>query len=163
MKKIITILSIFIFLPFYSAQSQVIENGLIGTWKLISVTNENLITGVKTDDYGPHPMGYLNYSSNGRMMVIIVKKDRKKPAGKITTPDEAAILLNTMTSYAGTYTVNKNQIVHHIDVSWNPSWADTNQIRYYKLEGRRLTLTMAPFTDPVLGKITVHLVWEKIN
>lgn len=163
MKKLITILSFFLFLLFHSAQSQVIEQGLIGTWKLISMTNENLITGVKSDDYGPNPLGYLNYSPNGRMMVIIVKKNRKKPAGNIATPDEAAMLLNTMTSYSGTYTVDKNKIIHHIDVSWNPSWSGTNQIRFYKLEGRRLILTMPPFIDPVLGKITVHLVWEKIN
>ena len=160
---IIAMLFIFIFLPAYAAQSQHIENKLIGTWKLVSITNENLLTGKKADDYGPNPIGYLNYSLNGRMMVIITKKDRKKPVSKITTPDEALRLLNTMTSYAGTYTVNKNQIVHHIDVAWNPSWIGTNQVRFYKLEGKRLTLTMAPFIDPVLGKITIHLVWEKIN
>jgi len=34
---------------------------------------------------GPHPSGYINYGRDGRMMVIIVGSDRKKPAGTVAT------------------------------------------------------------------------------
>jgi hypothetical protein len=163
MKYLITILSIFIFSSAYAAENHFIENKLIGTWKLISMTQKNLSTGTESDDYGPNPIGYLNYAVNNRMMVIIARNDRKKPTGKIATNNEAALLFKTMTSYAGTYHVNGSKIIHHIDVSWNPSWVGTNQIRFYKLEGRHLVLTMAPFFDPMHEKITVRLVWEKVD
>ncbi len=42
---------------------------------------------------GAHPSGYINYGSDGRMIVMIVGSDRKKPAGPIATPDEAQALI----------------------------------------------------------------------
>jgi hypothetical protein len=161
MKNMIAMLFIFIFLPAHAALHKNEKNSLIGTWKLVSITKDGLNTGTKVNDYGPSPKGYLNYSPDGRMMVIIVQNDRKKPGNKIPA-DDAALLFNTMTSYAGTYTVHENQIIHHIDVAWNPSWTGTHQVRFYKLAGKHLTLTMVP-ADQTLQKTTVHLEWEKLN
>lgn len=161
--KITILLFLSICLPVQAAKNQLTSNSLIGTWKLISMTHENLVTGIVADDYGPNPVGYLSYSPDGHMIVIITKANRKKLTNKITASHEAIELLNTMTSYAGTYTIKDKQIVHHIDVAWNPSWVNTNQVRFYKLEGNRLTLTMPPYTDPLLGKIKVRLVWKKLS
>lgn len=52
---------------------------------------------------GPNPSGYLIYGADGRMMAIFVPSGRK-----------------------GTYAVQGDTIVHHVDVSWNDSWIGTD-------------------------------------
>jgi hypothetical protein len=64
-------------------------------------------------------------------------------------------LYRTMISYAGTYTVNAEKVVHHVDISWNQNWTGTDQVRFYKLEGNTLTITSTPaknFTDGREGR-----------
>jgi len=68
-----------------------------------------------------------------------------------------------MTSYAGTYTVNANQIIHHVDISWNQSWTGTNQRRFFKFAGKYLILTMPIFIDPIDGRTKIILKWEKMK
>ncbi len=116
--------------------------------------------------WGAHPSGYINYGRDGRMMVMIVGGERKKPAGAVATPEEAQALLTSMLAYAGTYTINAQAktVVHHIEISWDQSRTGTDQVRSYKLEGKRITLTTEPSADPATGKKTVRtLVWEKLE
>ena len=54
--------------------------------------------------------------------------------------EEGVQLLGTMVAYAGTFSLGKNVVVHHIDTSWNQAWTGTNQIRYFVLEGDTLTI-----------------------
>lgn len=96
------------------------------------------------------------------MMVIIVKGNRKKPSGKTITSSEAMTLLNSMTSYAGHYTIHGNQIIHHVDISWNQAWTGTIQKRFFKFEGEYLVLTMPTFLDPKEGQTKIDLKWKKI-
>src|SRR5471032_1734278 len=93
---------------------------LIGTWKLVSVVNEDVATGKKSDYFGPNPDGYINYGPDGRMIVINTRGDRKRPKGVSPTPEEAADLFRGVLAYAGTYTIEGNEVTHHIDCSWNP-------------------------------------------
>ena len=67
--------------------------------------------------------GYINYGPDGRMIVIIVGSDRKKPVGPVATPNEAEALIRSMLAYAGGYTVDSEAktITHQIDVSWDQS------------------------------------------
>jgi hypothetical protein len=143
-----------------------IRQKLLGTWKLLSYVREELPSGAKSDVMGSHPAGYINYGSDGRMMVMIVGNDRKKPAGSVATPDEAQALLTSMLAYAGTFTIDSTAktVTHHIEISWDQSRAGTDQVRSYKLEGDRLTLVTPPSADPSTGKQTVRtLVWEKLK
>ena len=151
-----------VYTPSYALTNQsAVQKKLVGTWKLVSVTHIQHPSGIESDDYGLHPIGYLNYSSDGHVMVMMIRADRPKPKEQNVSPDEAQALIKSMTGYAGTYQVKDNKIIHHIEISWNESWTGTKQVRYYKLKGNRLILTMAPFNDPVYGKISVRLVWEK--
>ncbi len=157
----------FICTTIYAAEEiEAIKHKLIGTWKLVSMTREMLDTGQKSDDYGPNPIGYINYSPEGRMIAIIVRSDRKKPKVKPddqrVSDQDAIALYRSMSSYAGTYTVEKDRVIHHVEVSWNQLWTGTDQVRYFKFDGDKLTLTMKPFMTP-LGKQTVHLTWKKLN
>ena len=169
MKRAVLLVVVAVFgLPFQiSAQSDranSIQKAILGTWKLVSYLREDLPSGAKSDVLGAHPSGYINYGSDGRMMVIIVGTDRKKPAGAVATPDEAEALIRSMLAYAGTYTIDSKAktVTHHVEISWDQSRAGTDHVRTYNLEGNQLTLTTEPSTDPATGKKTVRtVVWEK--
>jgi hypothetical protein len=69
-----------------------------------------------------------------------------------------------MTAYAGSYTLDAEKVIHHVDISWNEDWTGTDQIRFYKLEGNTLTITSAVNKSPVDGREGRGiLVWEKIK
>jgi len=118
---------------------------LLGTWKLIAAVREEIPSGTKTDFLGSSPTGYINYAPDGRMMVLNVGNGRRKPVGANATPAEAEALFRSMTSYGGTYTIDGNEITHHVDVSWNETWTGTKQKRIARFEGNRVYLSTPPF------------------
>jgi Lipocalin-like domain len=147
-------------------QASSLRRQFVGTWKLVSYVGEELSSGTKSDVMGPHPSGYINYGLDGRMVVIIVGSDRKKPAGAVATPEEAQALLQSMLAYAGTYTIDAEAktITHQIDVSWDQTRTGEAHVRTYKLEGNRLTLTTQPSRDQASGKTSVRTVtWERLK
>jgi hypothetical protein len=147
-------------------QANSVPQAILGTWRLVSYVREEVPSGAKSDVMGAHPSGYINYGRDGRMMVMIVGGERKKPAGAVATPEEAKALLTSMLAYAGTYTIDAQakSVVHHVDLSWDQARTGTDQVRSYKLEGKRITLTTEPSADPATGKKTVRtLVWEKLE
>lgn len=139
-----------------------IKPQLVGTWKLISMTREKISTGEEIQDLGHGPDGLLNYTTDGHMSLIIVKKDRPRPVNPVATPDEMISLFNTMISYAGTYSLHDKQIIHHIDISWNQAWTGSEQPRFYEFLGNRVTLTTAAYMHPTEGEMKVSSVWEKM-
>jgi Lipocalin-like domain len=141
-------------------------NPIVGTWKVVSYVREEIPSGGKSDVMGAHPSGYINYGADGRMMVIIVSSDRKKPVGPVATPEEAEALIRSLIAYAGAYTVDSEAktVTHHIDVSWDESRTGESYVRTYKLDGDRLTLTTRPSNDPATGKKTMRtLIFERLK
>jgi hypothetical protein len=70
------------------------DNLLIGTWKLKSFVREILATGERYNQLGEHPDGYLSYSSDGRMYVIITADNRIKPREEMPTDEEGSSYIN---------------------------------------------------------------------
>jgi hypothetical protein len=69
-----------------------------------------------------------------------------------------------MLAYAGTYTLDDEKLVRHIDASRNQAWTATDQVRFYKLHGDVLTITGAPAKDPHTGQEVVHrIVFRKLG
>ena len=69
-----------------------------------------------------------------------------------------------MTSYGGTYSIDGNEITHHVDVSWNQSWTGTDQKRVARFEGNRVCLSTPPSVDPITGTMSVRtMTWEKLG
>jgi hypothetical protein len=139
------------------------DNPLLGTWKLKSYVREVAATGERYNERGERPNGYLSYSPDGRMYAIITWDNRPSPNDVVPTDEERVRLYRTMISYAGTYTVDAEKVVHHVDISWNQNWTGTDQVRFYKLEGNTLTITSAlakNFTDGREGRSI--LVWERL-
>jgi hypothetical protein len=137
---------------------------LIGTWKLVSVVSEDVETGETSDFFGPGPKGYITYSPDGRMMVINVRSDRVQPRGPNPSPDEAADLFRSVLAYGGEFTVEGDEITHHVDISWNEVWTGTKQSRIARFEGDRIHLSTKPTPDPVSGRMSVRtMTWEKLK
>ena len=147
-----------------AAHADPIPPNLIGTWKLVSNTIEEIPSGTKTDLFGANPLGYITYGADGRMMIFQVRSDRIKPAASVPTEQEKRTLYDGMLGYAGTFSVEGNKLTHHVDISWNQTWSGTDQVRFFKFNGDLVELSTAPSPDPVHGKMSVrHLLWQKIH
>jgi hypothetical protein len=133
------------------------KDALLGAWRMTSWTYEIVGTDEKRDALGPDPCGWIVYSPE-RVMVLVLKSDRKKPVGLVPTPEEKLALYDTMFAYSGTYTVKSDRVIHHLDMSWNEVWSGTEQVRFCKIEGNILTYTTAPAKNPLDGNEVVHTV-----
>lgn len=134
---------------------------LVGTWKMKSYV---VTTGKgETTPYGEHPSGYLTYTVDGRMHVIGIAQVRRAPRGAVPTEDEQAVLQKTMFAYTGTYSADSDNVIHHVEVSWNEVWSGTDQVRRYKVDGKTLIVTTY-LTDPATGAEARYVVeWEKVD
>jgi len=47
------------------------DEGIWGTYRLITATNKILNTGDVVNAFGGHPKGYITYGKEGRMLVLI--------------------------------------------------------------------------------------------
>lgn len=137
---------------------------LLGTWKLQSFTTEDLVTGEKTDLFGAHPCGYLNYGADKRMYAILLEENRTAPADLVPTDAERIALFNGSCAYAGTWSIEGDLVSHHVDASWNESWTGTIQLRRFRIDGKYLHITTLPARNPVTGKECIsELVWVKVE
>jgi hypothetical protein len=138
---------------------------LEGTWKLISDIRTNTTTGATVETFGPKPQGFITYTRDGRMAVLVVRSDRPKPQdiAKITE-QERSQLFSSMLAYTGTYKFDGKTIEHQIDLSWNEVWSGTKQIRDVKREGDRLIYTTRPSRSAADGSISIATItWEKVK
>lgn len=134
------------------------RRALLGTWKMVSWQREIQATGERVDALGPDPVGYISYAPDGRFFAIVVRKDRPVPATLPPTDEDKLLLFGSKLAYAGTYTVDEEKAVHHVDASWNQAWTGTDLVRFYKLEGDDLTISGAPARDPHTGQEVVYRI-----
>jgi Lipocalin-like domain len=127
------------------------DNLLVGTWKLKSFVRQDVATGDRRPALGEHPDGYLGYGLDGRMYAIFVAGGRVVPAGDQPTDEERVQLHRSMIAYAGTYTIAGDRVVHHIDIAWNNARLGSDQVRFFKLVGDRLSLTTERNKSPIDG------------
>ena len=136
----------------------------IGTWKLISAVREEHPSGEKVDQFGPGAIGFLSYGADGRMLALLVRGDRKRPAGFPVSDEEAAGLFRGLVSYGGRYEVKGDEVFHYVDISANEIWTGSEQQRFFRFDGDRLRLSTPVNPDPIDGKISVRsMLWEKVK
>jgi len=149
----------------FAADTAALQKKFVGSWKLISIegpnSNQPPISG--------KPFGIIMYDDTGHMAVQIVRGDRPAfPNGSSQATDkERAQAYSTYVAYYGTYTFEPENhiVIHHLEGSITPGQIGQDNIRYFELEGNRLTLSVAndgkggriPFKDT-----TRHLTWEKL-
>jgi hypothetical protein len=102
---------------------------------------------------GPNPNGYISYQADGRMMALIINRQRVKLSGARPTEQEKVELFDSMLAYSATYTLMDDHVIHHVDATWNPAWAG-DLVRPYVLDGDTLIFSGAP--DPPTGEEVVY-------
>lgn len=138
-----------------------VQNHLVGTWRLVSW--ENRSTDAITYPFGQNAVGYIMYNDEGYMFVAIMTTNRPQfTSGDILggSLEEKVAAAETYISYCGTYEIQRDRVIHHIEVSSFPNWVGVDQERIFELKGNRLVLS----TPPLLlgGKLqTAHLIWER--
>jgi hypothetical protein len=138
-----------------------IEQQLLGTWRLVSLRRELVATGRDIPD--PPRQGLITFAPGGRMMTMLVWTDRPGPAGDVPSDDERAALHRSLIAFAGSYTVEADRLVFHVEMSWNELWTGHEQVRVFALDGERLTLRTEPHKSALDGRESVYVqVWEKI-
>jgi Lipocalin-like domain len=135
---------------------------VVGIWKLVSFENEFQDGSPRRPVFGARPTGYIIFTAQGRMMGVIEGEGRKVAS----TDEERAALLRTMFAYTGTYRLEDGKWVTKVDVSWNPAWNGTDQVRFYKIDGDRMQVTSAwaPSVNLSGSPITRGvLMWERVK
>ena len=136
----------------------------IGTWRLIS-SEFRRSNGEVTYPMGINVAGMLMYDADGHMSAQIMRVDRNvfSMGDQFKgTPEEIKSAYEGYVAYFGAYEVNeeKSTITHHVEGSSFPNWVGTDQRRFFKFQGNRLTVSTPP--TPFGGdQVTALLTWER--
>jgi Lipocalin-like domain len=136
------------------------QTKVIGIWKLVSYEAEYQATGEREPVLGKNWTGYIIFTPEGRMMVAMTSEGRQAP--KID--QDRAELLKSMVAYSGMYRLEGDKFITKVDVSWNPAWVGTEQVRFFRFEGGRLQITTAwlqAVNRPERGMARGFLTWER--
>ncbi len=141
------------------------NSSVIGILNLISI-----ITG--TDDgtisypYGKDVGGMLMIDARGYFSVHVM--NMKRPSFKIPDPragtsEEIKTAFENYIGYYGTFDQDEinRKLTFHVKGSWLPNWIG-DQIRYYKFEGNRMTITTAPVLFEGKNRVG-KLVFERVK
>jgi hypothetical protein len=132
------------------AEDKDVRARLMGTWKLVGVEREMAQSGEKLDQ-GVEQTGFICYTDEPRMMVIIRRSEPGKPGQEIT-------------AYAGPWTIEGDALIHHVEMATREPWIGTRQVRHFRIEGNRLILTPPESPDYTHGAVTRRsLTWEKLS
>lgn len=137
---------------------------LVGTWRLVSF--ESRLTGGEIRyPMGRDVAGQLIYDELGNVSAHIM--DPSRPAfasGDRAAGTEAEVRKAFVgyLAYYGTYDVDaaRGTVTHLIKGASFPNWIGRDQVRNYRLDGVRLTITTPPIRAGGEDLITV-LLWER--
>ena len=141
------------------------KSAIVGTWRVTSFSILILDTKEVSRPYGENPIGVIQYSPGGHMVVFLQTGNPKKPtAFPFSDSDRAEIHKGIFGAYTGTYSVDGNKVTHHIVASWRPDWIGGDQVRYTEIIGNKLTIKTAPLISALSGKQSVAtLTFERVE
>jgi hypothetical protein len=104
-------------------------------------------------------------AKGGHFVVFVAGQDRKASAKPDPTDAERAELFKTMYGYGGTYKVDGNKLVTHIDTSWIQSWTGTDRPpAMVEIKDNQMTGTSSPFKSILDGQEVVTIAtWERVE
>lgn len=112
---------------------------LFGTWRVTSA----LVMTEGRERGKPQPKtGYLIFTTEPRIVALVAEPGRV-PA---TNDTEALALARSMVAYTGTIELTPDQYTITLEFSSTMLSLDQKQIRFYRIDGDDLTITM-PFHD----------------
>src|SRR2546430_1646074 len=110
-------------------------NLLIGRWRLISFE-------VRTeDDHVSYPLGrdaigYLTYTANGYVFLAMMKPNCPRFSSEDpskASPQEKVAAFDTYMTYCGTYVLQGDRVIHHLELSPFPNWIGSDFERIVNL------------------------------
>ena len=136
----------------------------VGGWRLrswVSIADD----GSESMPLGDAPDGLLTYTDDGTMIGIMGRADRARFATEDLTggtPEEQSGAFATFIAYGGSFDVEGDTVIHHVETSLFPNWVGTTQRRRWELDatGRELTLQSPPITMGGVTRIQ-RLRWER--
>ena len=146
-------------------------NDLIGTW-FLQEWDCTLNGKFHNHPFGQDAHGVISYAPSGRMSAILMKANRAKlsvPNLIQATAEEKIAVVDGYVSYAGSWRVEADQVIHSVDFSLLPNWIGTDLIRTISWtsefsaadEQPQLILSTAPQTTRS-GKLVVNrLRWKR--
>jgi hypothetical protein len=138
-------------------------DNIFGTWRLISLTHVTS-TGDREYPFGKQPFGYLIYAKEQLVSVQIAAENRQlfRSDGLFDgSAEEKAVAMTTFTSYVGRFSVEKNEVVHSIEISLFPNWVGKEQRREFVLTGDKLILKTPEFVVRGVSQRAV-LEWQRV-
>jgi hypothetical protein len=140
------------------------EHEIVGVWNLLSMTLTSDI-GVVIEPFGALPSGRIIYMPGGYMMTTLARRDRPDwliadPLGG--SPQEKIAAVDSYSTYSGRYSVNDDQVTHHIDLSIFPNWVGQDEERVFKISDNILTLKTPPFE--IMGSLhRGEAIWRRVD
>jgi hypothetical protein len=140
-----------------------VADWLKGTWQLVA-WRRIAADGTISYPLGADARGQLIYTSNGMMAVQIAAAIRptiptEDPLGG--DPDARASAYSTYLAYFGTYEVDGEQVIHHLDSSLFPNWSGQDQARALGPEGDDLVLRTPPMQLSDGTTVVNELAWSR--
>ena len=120
--------------------------GLAGRWRLLSWPARTA-AGDVTYPFGERAQGSVVYTPGGWMSGTLAYGDRADlVTGDVVggSEEERAAAFSTYLSYCGTYEVEGDVVVHHIEMSLFPNWVGGEQRRQFELSDGKLVLRTPP-------------------
>ncbi len=134
-KIALLVLAFLVFLTAHVVNAQQPEKvPILGIWRLVSFEREYQATGEREDTRGKNPTGYIIFTLEERMAVVITNEGRKAP----NNDQDRAGLFNSLVAYTGRYRVEGDKWIITVDVSANPALVGTEQTRTFRVTGDRL-------------------------
>ena len=138
-------------------------NSIVGTWTLVSITNEK--NGRKVLPYGPHAKGsFIMDGERFSLMVVRPGRAKFKSNNRLTgTPEENQETVRGSIAYFGTYSVDTKDgtlVTFYIEGSTFPNWESAEQKRVLKVTGDEMN-----YTNPNIstGAGVARLIWRRVK
>ena len=116
---------------------------LVGTYRLVSVEHTDQ-DGAVGRPFGDAPTGFMTYTADGYMFVMMMQADRPLFAGGDIlggTVDERAEAFSSASSFVGRYRTDGDEVTYELVAATYPNWVGTTQVRHFAFDGTRLVLT----------------------
>ena len=115
---------------------------IVGTWTLVAADIHR--AGYRVQTFGPNPSGTLLFGSDGHYALVFLRRDLPTIASHdrtSETTDESQAVVQGSIAHFGTYVVDGNSLVFHIEGGTFPNWTGADQRRKFTLVGNELTYT----------------------
>ena len=139
------------------------QQSIQGHWRLISF-EEQRADGAWEAAIDPQAKGYISYWPNGRMQVLIGGSTRPRLRGEWAQvpAEQKAECLDKLVAYSGSYTVESDRVLHHVDVCWIPNWEGRDLVRLVSFpQADQLLLSTVPDTGP-RPRAAQRVLWARM-